>query len=316
MTRALITGISGQDASYLAELLLSKGYELHGIIRRSSSPNIERISHIIDKIHLHEGDLSDGGSLTRIVRDVRPHETYHLAAQSFVKASFAEPDHTGEVTGLGTVRMLEAIRQSGFDSKFYHAASSEMFGSSPSPQSESTPFHPRSPYASAKVFGYNTTINYREAYGIHASNGILFNHESPRRGLQFVTRKITNSVVNISRGKQEVLKLGNLDAKRDWGYAGDYVEAMWLMLQQRDPGDYVIATGETHSVREFVDLAFKFVGLDWNNFVEIDPALYRPAEVDELRGDASKARLELAWTPKVNFVGLVGLMMEAELSCS
>jgi GDPmannose 4,6-dehydratase len=312
MKRALITGISGQDGSYLAEFLLAKDYEVHGIVRRASSPNRWRIGHILERLHLHDGDLLDGGSLTRIVRQVRPHEVYNLAAQSHVRASFDEPDHTGDVTGLGTLRLLEAVRQCGKDARFYQASSSEMFGSSPPPQNERTLFHPRSPYAVAKVFAHHSTVLYREAYGLHASCGILLNHESPRRGEDFVTRKITRAAARIKLGQQSKLYLGNLDAKRDWGFAGDYVEAMWLMLQQETPDDYVIATGETRSVREFLDAAFGFLGLDWKKYVEVDPAFFRPAEVDALQGDCTKARDVLRWAPKVSFVELVEMMVRAD----
>ena len=313
MKRALITGILGMDGSYLAEFLLDRDYEVHGLMRRSSSVSTWRIDPFRHRLHLHEGDLTDGGSLTRIVRAVRPHEVYNLAAQSHVHASFSEPDHTGEVTGLGAVRVLEAIRQAGIDARYYQASSSEMFGSEAPPQSEKTPFHPRSPYASAKVFAHHTTVNYREAYGFHASCGILFNHEGPKRSPAFVTRKITQAAARIKCGLQEKLLLGNLDAKRDWGYAGDYVEAMWLMLQQENPDDYVVATGETHSVLEFAAAAFDAVGLDWQKYVEIDPSLYRPAEVNALRGDASKARRVLGWEPKVKFAELVAMMVAADV---
>lgn len=314
MKRALITGITGQDGSYLAELLLEKDYEVHGIVRRSSSSNTWRIDHISRHLHLYDGDLTDGASLTRIVRNVRPDEIYNLASQSFVKASFDEPDHTGDVTGLGAVRMLEAARQCGRDVRYYQASSSEMFGSTPPPQSELTVFHPRSPYATAKVFAFHSVVLYREAYGMHASNGILMNHESPRRSDQFVTRKITKAAARIRLGLQNKIFLGNLDAKRDWGHARDYVKAMWLMLQQDVPDDYVIATGQTHSVREFVNIAFRRLDLDWQQYVEIDQSLFRPAEVDALCGDTSKARRKLGWTPEITFEQLVAEMVDADLA--
>lgn len=314
MKCALITGITGQDGSYLAELLLSKGYDVHGILRRSSSPSTVRIDPIRHELHLHDGDLLDCGSLCRIVRSVRPDEVYNLAAQSHVQVSFDEPDHTGDVTGLGTVRLLEAIRLSGKDARFYQASSSELFGSSRPPQSEATPFHPRSPYGCAKIYAYWATVNYREAYGMHASNGILYNHESPRRSETFVTRKITKAAARIKLGLQDKLLLGNLDARRDWGHARDYVEAMWHMLQQDKPGDYVVATGQMHSVQEFVETAFGFVGLDWRKHVEIDQRMVRPAEVDALCGDASRARNMLGWAPKTSFEDLVREMVEADLA--
>lgn len=320
MKRALMTGITGQDGSYLAELLIRKGYEVHGIIRRSSSFNTARIDSIYQDPHepdvrlrLHYGDLNDASSLNRILRVTRPDEIYNLGAQSHVRVSFDVPEYTGEVTGLGTVRILEAIRESGIQPRFYQASSSELFGSSPAPQSETTPFHPRSPYAAAKAYAFYITQNYREAYSIHASNGILFNHESPRRGETFVSRKITRAVARIKLGLQDKLFLGNLDAKRDWGFAGDYVEAMWLMLQQEEPDDFVIATGESHTVRDFLDLAFGGLDLDWTRHVEIDPRLFRPTEVDDLRGDASKARRILGWQPTVQFHDLVRMMIHADL---
>ena len=313
MKRALLTGITGQDGSYLAELLLQKGYEVHGLLRRSSSPTTARIDHLRPRLRLHDGDLTDGGSLCRIVRAVRPDEVYHLAAQSHVGISFEEPDHTGDVTGLGTVRLLEAVRQSGKDARFYQASSSELFGSQPPPQSETTPFHPRSPYGVAKLYAYASTVNYREAYGMHASNGILFNHESPRRGEAFVTRKISRAAARIKCGLQDKLSLGNLDARRDWGHARDFVEAMWRMLQQEQPGDYVIATGQMHTVREFTEAAFSLLGLDWQAHVEIDPRFARPAEVDALCGDASKAKAVLGWAPRTPFSRLVQEMVEADL---
>jgi GDPmannose 4,6-dehydratase len=301
MKRALITGITGQDGSYLAELLLSKGYEVHGIIRRSSSFNTSRIDSIyqdphVPNAHLHlvYGDLNDASSLNKILRTIRPDEIYNLGAQSHVRVSFDIPEYTAEVTGVGAVRLLEAIRESGLHPKFYQASSSEMYGKVQEiPQRETTPFYPRSPYAAAKVYAYWITVNYREAYGLFACNGILFNHESPRRGESFVTRKITTAAARIKLGLQRELYLGNLDAKRDWGYAGDYVQAMWLMLQQEKPDDYVIATGETHTVRELLELAFAYVDLDWRQYVKVDPKYYRPTEVDVLIGDASKAKREL-----------------------
>lgn len=315
MKKALITGVTGQDGSYLAELLLEKGYEVHGIIRRSSSFNTGRVDHIFDQLHLHHGDLTDASNIARLLHRVAPDEIYHLGAQSHVRVSFDTPEFTGDVTGLGTVRLLEAIRESGAKPRFYQASSSEMFGKVQEvPQRETTPFYPRSPYGCAKVFAYWTTVNYRESYNIHASNGILFNHESPRRGETFVTRKITRAVADIRRGKIKELRLGNLDAKRDWGYAKEYVEAMWLMLQQDKPDDYVIATGETHSVREFLEEAFSLAQLDWHDYVIIDPKYFRPTEVDLLIGDPSKAKLQLGWQPKTTFKQLVELMVEAEFA--
>jgi GDPmannose 4,6-dehydratase len=315
---ALITGISGQDGSYLAELLLGKGYEVHGIVRRSSSFNRQRIDHLdhgVDSaLNLHYGDLSDAVGLVNLVRDVQPDEIYNLGAQSHVAVSFEVPDYTGEVTGLGAVRLLEAIHASGVDARFYQASSSEMFGSAPPPQSETTPFHPRSPYASAKVFAYHTTVNFRESYDMFTVNGILFNHESPRRGENFVTRKITTAVARIASGLQDQLRLGSLDPKRDWGYAPEYVEAMWLMLQHDKPGDYVVATGEAHSVREFCEHAFDHVGLDWEKYVSIDPRYVRPAEVNHLLGDPSRAEAELGWRPKVRFEELVRIMVDADIA--
>jgi GDPmannose 4,6-dehydratase len=319
-SRALITGISGQDGSYLAEFLLQKGYEVHGLVRRSSSINTVRLDPIYRDPHevgtrlkLHYGDLSDGVSLTNLIRDLEPHEIYHLGAQSHVRVSFDIPDYTAQTTGLGTLRILEAIRASGVQTRFYQASSSEMFGAAPPPQDELTPFHPRSPYGAAKVFAYWITINFREAYGLFAVNGLLFNHESPRRGETFVSRKITRALARIKAGLQDKLYLGNLDARRDWGYAPDYVRAMWMMLQQPVAEDFVIATGESHSIREFLDLAFERVGLDWHDFVEIDPRYYRPAEVDHLCGNASKAERVLGWTPSVRFPELVALMVDADL---
>jgi GDPmannose 4,6-dehydratase len=321
MKKALITGITGQDGSYLAELLLEKGYEVHGIIRRSSSFNTDRIDHIYRDPHntdvrlfLHYGDLSDSSGLNRVLRNVKPSEIYHLGAQSHVRVSFDTPEYTGDVTGLGTTRLLDAILDTGIDTKFYQASSSEMYGKVLEvPQRETTPFYPRSPYGAAKVYGYWMTVNYRESYNMHASNGILFNHESPRRGETFVTRKITRALGRILAGKQKELFLGNLDAKRDWGYAKDYVEAMWMMLQQPQGDDYVVATGETHSIREFLDLAFGMVNRDWNDYVKIDPKYYRPTEVDLLIGDPTKAKEKLGWTPKCSFKELVRLMVIEDL---
>jgi GDPmannose 4,6-dehydratase len=320
MKKALITGITGQDGSYLAELLLSKGYEVHGLKRRSSSFNTDRVDHIYSDFHemgtrffLHFADLSDASSLAGLLAEVRPDEIYNLAAQSHVKVSFEVPEYTGDVVALGAVRLLEAMRRAGLRCRFYQASSSEMFGSTPPPQNEMSPLHPRSPYACAKVFAHHATINYRESYGLHASCGILFNHESPRRGETFVTRKITRAVAHIKSGAEERLFLGNLEARRDWGYAPDYVRAMWLMLQQDEADDYAIGTGETHSVREFVERAFAAADLDWREYVEIDPRYYRPAEVDALQADYSKARSRLGWEPTVTFRELVRLMVEADL---
>ncbi|MCB0712255.1 MAG: GDP-mannose 4,6-dehydratase [Ignavibacteriae bacterium] len=321
MKKALITGITGQDGSYLAELLLAKGYEVYGIIRRSSSFNTERLDHLYKDPHERDvrlkliyGDLNDSSSLNKILRDIKPAEIYNLGAQSHVRVSFDIPEYTAEITGLGTVRLLEAIRDTGIDTRFYQASSSEMYGQVLEvPQSEATPFYPRSPYACAKVYSYWITKNYRESYGMYACNGILFNHESPRRGPTFVTRKITRAVARIKAGLQKKLFLGNLDAKRDWGYAPDYVEAMWMMMQGDEPDDFVIATGETHSVREFLEESFKHVGLDPWEFVEIDPKYFRPAEVDLLIGDASKAKEKLGWEPKVKFKELVKIMVEADI---
>ncbi|HLC34091.1 MAG TPA: GDP-mannose 4,6-dehydratase [Anaerolineales bacterium] len=318
--KALITGITGQDGSYLAELLLSKGYEVHGIIRRASTFNTSRIDHLYHDPHvngvslfLHYGDLSDSTNLVKLLYGMRPDEVYHLAAQSHVKVSFEMPEYTGDIGGLGTVRLLEAIRETGPKCKFYQASSSEMYGRAKEvPQNENTPFYPRSPYACAKVYAYWTTVNYREAYGIHACNGILFNHESPRRGETFVTRKITRAVARIEAGVQKKLFLGNLEARRDWGYAPEYVEAMWRMLQQDTPDDFVIATGESHSVREFGEEAFAYAGLDWQACVEVDTRYFRPSEVDALRGDASKAHAVLGWKPKTGFRELVHLMVDAD----
>jgi len=319
--KALITGITGQDGSYLAELLLEKGYEVHGVVRRSSSFNTGRIDHIYQdphvegtKLFLHYGDLNDGSSLNLLLKKLRPDEIYNLGAQSHVRVSFDVPEYTGEVTGLGAVRLLEAVRELDLKgTRIYQASSSEMFGASPPPQNEQTPFYPRSPYGCAKVYAYWIGVNYREAYGLHITNGILFNHESPRRGETFVTRKITRAASRIKLGLQEKVFLGNLDAKRDWGYAKDFVEAMWLMLQQPNGDDYVVATGESHSVRELCELAFAQVGLDYEKFVDIDPRYYRPTEVDFLLGDSSKAQKQLRWKPKTSFKELVRLMMDSDM---
>ncbi len=322
MRRALISGITGQDGSYLAELLLEKGYDVYGIIRRSSSFNTARIDHIYEdphksgvRLHLIYGDLNDASSLNKILRNVTPDEIYNLGAQSHVRTSFDIPEYTAEVAGIGTLRLLEGVRETGLKVKFYQASSSELYGKAQEiPQTETTRFYPRSPYASAKLFAYWTTVNYRESYGIFACNGILFNHESPRRGETFVSRKITRAASRIKLGLQDKLFLGNLDAKRDWGYAKDYVEAMWLMLQQEQPDDYVIATGETHSVREFLDEAFGYLELDWHSYVKIDPKYFRPAEVDILLGDPTKARRVLGWSPRVRFKELVRLMVDSDLA--
>jgi GDPmannose 4,6-dehydratase len=312
--KAFITGITGQDGSYLAELLLEKGYEVHGLVRRSSSFNTWRIDRIRDRIALHYGDLVDQYSLARTLQLVGPDEVYNLAAQSHVKVSFEMPEYTADVTAVGTLRLLDAVREVGLKTRFYQAGSSEMYGMvRETPQSEKTPFYPRSPYGCAKVFAHWVTVNYREGYGMHLSNGILFNHESPRRGENFVTRKITMGLAAIKKGQASELRLGNLDAKRDWGYAKDYVEAMWLMLQQDKPDDYVVATGETHSVREFLEEAFSYVGLDWQKYVKVDQKYFRPSEVDLLLGDSSKARKALGWTPKVGFKELVRLMVDTDL---
>lgn len=336
-SKALITGITGQDGSYLADFLLAKGYEVHGIVRRVSTFNRERIQHLFPDLHdkknkitLHYGDLSSSSSLTEIIRSVKPDEVYNLGAQSHVKISFDIPEFTGDVTGIGTLRVLEAIRQTHPSAKFYQASSSEMFGSAKAPQSEKTFFHPRSPYGVAKVYSYWTTVNYRESYNLFACNGILFNHESSRRGENFVTRKVTISLAKILAGKLDCITVGNLSAARDWGYAGDYVEAMWLMLQQEKPDDYVIATNESHTVREFIDLACKYVGMElsWEGagleergidkktgktIVRVDPMYFRPAEVDELRGDFSKAHDLLGWSPKTSFSELVRMMVQNDL---
>ncbi len=320
MKKALISGCTGQDGSYLTEFLLAKGYEVHGLKRRASSFNTDRIDHILRDFHetnirfyLHYSDLTDGSSLASLLHDIEPDEIYNLGAQSHVKVSFEIPEFTANVVAIGTLRMLEAMRLTGSKCRFYQASSSEMFGSTPPPQRETTPFHPRSPYACAKVFGHNITVNYRESYGTHASSGILFNHESPRRGETFVTRKITRAVARIKNGVQKKLFLGNMEARRDWGYAPDYVRAMWLMLQQEIPDDYVIGTGEAHSVREFVELAFAHADLDWREYVEIDPRYLRPAEVDYLCANASKAREILDWEPTVTFMELVRIMVDADI---
>ncbi len=323
--RALITGITGQDGSYLSELLLAKGYEVHGIIRRTSTINTDRLDHMYQdphlpetKLFLHYGDLTDGTTLGRILEAVRPHEVFNLGAQSHVRVSFDSPEYTVDTVGMGTLRLLEALRdyqqRNTREIRFYQAGSSEMYGLVQAvPQNELTPFYPRSPYACAKVYAHWQTVNYRESYGLFACNGILFNHESPRRGETFVTRKITRAIARIVAGQQKKLYLGNLDSKRDWGYAKDYVEAMWLMLQQTEPDDYVISTGETHSVREFLEEAFNYVNLQWEDYVEIDPRYFRPAEVDLLLGDSNKAKQKLGWEPKVNFKDLVELMVDADL---
>ncbi len=314
MPRALITGITGQDGSYLAEFLLEKGYEVFGMVRRTSTVNFSRIQHIQDKITLVSGDLLDQGSLIAILRDYQPDEVYNLAAQSFVPTSWEQPVFTGEVTALGVTRMLEAIRTVDPSIRFYQASSSEMFGKVREvPQNEHTPFYPRSPYGVAKVYGHWITVNYRESFGIYAVSGILFNHESPRRGLEFVTRKVSYGVAKIKLGLANELRLGNLDARRDWGFAGDYVRAMWLMLQQPAPDDYVVGTGETHSVRELCEIAFSYVGLDWRDYVVQDPRYMRPAEVDLLVADPSKARRVLGWEPTVTFEQLVHMMVDADL---
>jgi GDPmannose 4,6-dehydratase len=320
MKKAFITGITGQDGSYLAELLLGKGYEVHGLIRRSSTFNTDRIDHLYRdyhdpdaRIYLYYGDLSVSGQLTDLMSAIRPDEIYHLGAQSHVRVSFDMPEYTGDVTALGTLRILEAIRKTGIHAKFYQASSSEMYGSAPPPQNELTPFQPRSPYAAAKVYSYHMVKNYREAYGIFACNGILFNHESPRRGETFVTRKITRAATQIKLGLKDRLYLGNLEAKRDWGYAGDYVDAMWLMLQHEEPDDYVIATGKTHSVREFLEKVFQKLDLDYRNHVVIDAKYFRPTEVDILQGDPSKAQEKLRWKPKVSFEQLIDMMIASDM---
>jgi GDPmannose 4,6-dehydratase len=317
--RALITGITGQDGSYLAELLLEKGYEVHGLIRRASTFNTARIDHLYRDPHdeearlfLHYGDLSDGARLVTLLHQIQPGEIYHLAAQSHVRVSFDEPEHTGDTTGLGTTRLLEALRFTELPARYYQASSSEMFGATPPPQDEDTLFHPRSPYAAAKVYAYWMTRNYRDAYGLFAVNGILFNHESPRRGETFVTRKITRAVARIAAGVQDELFLGNLDARRDWGYAPEYVEGMWRMLQADEPADYVLATGTSYSVRDFVELSFAHAGLDWEKHVRLDPRYLRPTEVDDLIGDASRARDQLGWEAKVHTPELVRIMVDAD----
>jgi len=321
--KALITGITGQDGSYLAELLLSEGYEVHGLIRRSSTFSTSRIDHLYvdphepeSKLFLHYGDLSDSTQLANLIYNTIPDEIYHLGAQSHVRVSFDMPEYTGDIVALGTTRLLESIRRSGIKAKFYQASSSEMFGMSPPPQSEATPFQPRSPYAVAKVHSYWMTVNYRDGYNLFACNGILFNHESPRRGETFVTRKVTRAIAGILAEKQQYLHLGNLDAKRDWGYAPEYVETMWLMLQQEEPDDYVIGTGESHSVREFVEEAFAYVGLDWKQYVKIDPRYFRPTEVELLLADYTKAKKKLGWSPRVTFRELVRIMVDADMEDS
>src|SRR5262249_1031143 len=320
MAKVLISGITGQDGSYLAELLLSKGYEVHGLIRRASTFNTGRVDHLyVDphdptaKLFLYYGDLANSEQLAHLIYNIQPDEVYHLGAQSHVKVSFEMPEYTGDVTGLGTTRILQAILRSGIKTKFYQASSSEMFGRSSTPQNENTPFQPQSPYAAAKVYAYWMTVNYRAGHNLFACNGILFNHESPRRGEVFVTRKITRAIAQILAGRQKKLYLGNLDALRDWGYAPEYVEAMWLILQQERPDDYVIGTGEAHSVKEFVEAAFTYAKLDWQDYVEIDTRYLRPTEVDHLRADASKARRKLGWEPKISFRDLVAIMVDADM---
>jgi GDPmannose 4,6-dehydratase len=315
MPTALITGVTGQDGSYLAELLLGKGYRVVGVVRRTSHDSYERIGHLLDRVEIVPADLLDQHSLTTVIRDVEPDEVYNLAAQSFVPTSWTQPVLTGEFTALGVTRLLEAVRLARPSARFYQASSSEMFGkASEVPQTERTPFHPRSPYGVAKVYGHWITVNYRESYGLHAVSGILFNHESPRRGLEFVTRKVSDGVARIKLGLADELRLGNLDARRDWGFAGDYVDAMWRMLQQPEADDFVIGTGETHSVREFVEHAFRHVGLDWQQYVKVDPRFVRPAEVDLLQSDPRKARDALDWRPKVGFRELVVMMVDADLA--
>jgi GDPmannose 4,6-dehydratase len=311
---AVITGVTGQDGSYLAELLLEKGYEVIGVVRRTSHDSYERIGHLLDRVHVVAADLLDQHSLTTVIRDAKPDEVYNLAAQSFVPTSWSQPVLTGEFTALGVTRLLEAIRLAHPEARFYQASSSEMFGKAvETPQRESTPFYPRSPYGVAKVYGHCITVNYRESYGMYAVSGILFNHESPRRGLEFVTRKVTNAVARIKLGKASELRLGNLDSGRDWGFAGDYVDAMWRMLQQQEPTDYVVGTGAMHTVRDLCAAAFSHVGLDWKKYVKVDPRFVRPAEVDVLLADASRARKELGWAPTVDFEGLVHMMVDADL---
>ncbi|MGH7889815.1 MAG: GDP-mannose 4,6-dehydratase [Thermodesulfobacteriota bacterium] len=320
MKKALITGITGQDGSYLAELLLSLGYEVHGLMRRSSSFNTERIEHIyVDphdpkvRLFLHYGDLSDSSQLTNLIYNIKPDEIYHLAAQSHVRVSFDMPEYSGDITGLGTIRILESIRKSGNNCKFYQASSSEMFGTSPPPQKEDTPFQPRSPYACAKLMAHWMSVNYREGYNMFLSSGILFNHESPRRSETFVTRKITRGIAMILSGKQRYLFLGNLDPKRDWGFAPEYVEVMWKMLQQDEPGDFVIGTGESHSIKEFLEEAFSYAKLDWKEYVKIDPRYFRPTEVEVLRSDSSNARQNLGWEPRIAFHDLVKIMVDSDM---
>ena len=322
-SRALITGVTGQDGSYLAELLLSRGYEVHGLIRKASTFNTDRIDDLFVDPHdpearffLHYGDLADSTQLIHLIYNLRPDEIYHLGAQSHVRVSFDIPEYTGDITGLGTVRILEAVRRSGLSTRFYQASSSEMFGDAPPPQCEATPFRPRSPYAAAKVYAYWTAVNYRHGFGIFASNGIMFNHESPRRGETFVTRKITRGIADIMAGRARHLYLGNLEARRDWGYAPEYVEAMWLMLQQDEPGEYVVGTGESHSVQEFLEEAFGYAGLDWREHARIDKRYFRPTEVEALQADASKARRKLGWEPKVTFKELVRIMVDADLEAA
>src|SRR5271157_6647012 len=319
MKKAFLTGITGQDGSYLAEFLLNKGYEVHGLIRRSSSFNTERIDHLYRDFHdtdtrlfLHYGDLSVSGQLMDLLHSIQPDEIYHLGAQSHVRVSFDMPEYTGDVTGLGTLRLLEAIRKTGIKTRFYQASSSEMFEAAPPPQNEDTPFQPQSPYAAAKVYAYYVVKNYRDAYGLFACNGILFNHESPFRGETFVTRKITRAATRIKLALQDLVYLGNLDSRRDWGFAGDYVEGMWLMMQKETPADYVIATGESHSVREFAEETFRLLGLDWEKYVRQDARYLRPSEVDALIGDSTKARTELGWSPRVSFHELVRMMVDAD----
>ena len=315
MKRAIITGVTGQDGSYLAELLLAKGYKVYGMVRRSSTENSERIEHLRDKISILQADLLDQLSIIELIEEVEPDEVYNLAAQSFVPTSWNQPTLTGEFTALGVTKMLEAIKLVNRKIKFYQASSSEMFGKvRETPQNELTPFYPRSPYGVAKVYGHFITVNYRESYDLFAVSGILFNHESPRRGLEFVTRKITDGAARVALGLAKEIRLGNLEAQRDWGFAGDYVEAMWLMLQQKKAEDYVIATGRSHTVREFARLAFERAGLDWRKYVKVDKSLYRPAEVNQLRGNSSKARKALGWKPRVSFAQLVNLMVDADLS--
>ena len=315
MPRALITGVTGQDGSYLAELLLDKGYQVAGMVRRSSTVSFERIAHLMDRVKFVSGDLLDQLSMVEALRSFKPEEVYNLAAQSFVQTSFGQPVLTGETTALGVTRLLDAVRLVDPSIRYYQASSSEMFGKvAESPQTEATPFHPRSPYGVAKVYGHWITVNYRESYGLHASSGMLFNHESPRRGLEFVTRKISHGAARIALGRESELRLGNLDAKRDWGFAGDYVEAMWRMLQQDEPGDFVVCTGETHSVREFCQVAFGHLGLDWEAHVVVDEEFIRPAEVDLLVGDASRAAKVLGWSPTVDFEGLVTMMVDADMA--